>query len=206
MAKREPGGRALAASWMVACALGEALGIAAVATAYAAVDRGLLAPAAPWILTAGAWEGLCLGGAQALILRALGVRPRPWVALTVLAAAAGYGLSLIGGAGGAGEGSEPALAVLLGLGAAMGAVMGPLMGALQWVGARGQIAFFPWIGVNALGWAPAMAVIMVAATSVQGSWPLHSIALAGASAGAIAGLLVGAATTLALPRSAPSNV
>jgi hypothetical protein len=187
--------------WITACALSEALGIAVVATTYAAIDRGQLAPAAPWILGAGAWEGLCLGAAQALILRGLGVRPLVWIALTVLAAAAGYGLSLLGGAGGAGQGSEPALAVLVGLGAAMGVVMGALMGAIQWVGARGKLVFLRWIGSNALGWAPAMAVIMIAATSVQGSWPLYCITLAGGGAGAIAGLLVGAATMLALPRS-----
>ena len=49
--------------WIVFCLLGEALGIAAVATAYAAVDRGLLSPASSWIIGAGAWEGLCLGAA-----------------------------------------------------------------------------------------------------------------------------------------------
>ena len=192
--------------WVLACAFGEAFGIAVVATTYSAVDRELLAPAAPWILGAGAWEGLCLGAAQALILRGLGVRPLIWTALTVFAAAAGYGLSLLGGAGGAGEGSAPALAMLVGLGAAMGAVMGALMGAIQWVGSRGKLAVLPWIGANALGWAPAMAVIMIAATSVPGAWPLYSITLAGAGAGAMAGLLVGAATMLALPRSsAPSD-
>ena len=192
--------------WVLACMSGEALGIAVVATTYAAIDRGHLSPAAAWIVGAGAWEGLCLGAVQALILRALGVRSGIWIALTVLAAAAGYGLSLIGGAGGAGEGSEPAPLVLIALGAAMGAVMGALMGAVQWIGAHGKLAFLPWIGANALGWAPAMAVIMIAATSVLGSWPLYCIALSGAGAGAIAGLLVGAATMLVLPRSgAPSN-
>jgi len=205
--EREPSDRALAARWITACALGEALGIAAVATTYAAIDRGHPAPAAPWILGAGAWEGLCLGGAQAVVLRGLGVRPRIWIALTVLAAAAGYGLSLLGGAGGGGEGSEPELAALLGLGAAMGAVMGALMGAIQWAGARGRLSALSWIGASALGWAPAMAVIMIVATSVEGSWPLYCIALAGAGAGVIAGLFVGAATMLALPRSgAPSDV
>ena len=193
--------------WIVACTVGEALGIAAVATTYAAIDRGYLAPAAPWILGAGAWEGLCLGVAQALVLQALGIRPRIWVALTMLAAAAGYGLSVIGGAGGTGEGSGPALSMLLVLGAGMGVVMGALMGATQWVGARSKLAFLPWIGANALGWALAMVVIMIAATSMPGSWPLYCIAIAGAVAGAIGGLLVGAATMLALPRSsAPSDV
>jgi len=158
--------------WIFACALGEALGIAAAATTYSAIDRGLLAPAAPWILGAGAWESPCLDAAPALILRGLGVRPGVWIALTMLAAAVGYGLSLLVGAGGAGEGSEPALGVLLGLGAMMGAGMCALMGATQRIGARRKLAFLPWIGANALGWAPAMAIIMIAARSVPRSWPL----------------------------------
>jgi hypothetical protein len=193
-----------ATPWIFACALGEALGICVVAATYAAVDRRLLAPAAPWILAAGAWEGLCLGGAQALILRGRGVRPLPWIALTVLAAAGGYGLSLLGGAGGsgAGGGSEPPPVLLVVLGAAMGAVMGALMGAVQWAGARRRLALLPWIGANALGWAPAMAIIMMAATSVSGSWPLYGIALAGTGSGLGAGLLVGAATSRALPDAA----
>jgi hypothetical protein len=191
--------------WVLACALAEALGIAVVATTYSAVDRGVLAPAAPWILGAGAWEGLCLGAAQASILRTLGVRPGIWIALTVLAAAAGYGLSLVGGAGGAAGASAPPLGVLLGFGAVLGAVMGVLMGAIQWVGARGKLKVFNWIGANALGWAPAMTAIMLAATSAPGSWPLYCIALTGAGIGAIAGILVGAATMLALPQSGAAS-
>jgi hypothetical protein len=191
--------------WVASCAAGEALGIALVATTYAAIERGHLAPAAPWILAAGALEGLCVGAAQAVILRQIGIRPLTWIALTVLAAAGGYGLSLVGGAGEAGEGPEPNLAMLLGLGGAMGAVMGVVMGAAQLAGAAGRLAPLRWIGANALGWAPAMAIIMVAATSVQGSWPLYGIALAGAGAGAMAGLLVGAATLLALPLSLDPN-
>jgi hypothetical protein len=183
--------------------LGEALGIAAVATTYAAIDRGLLQSEAVWILSAGAWEGLCLGAAQALILRGFGVRPSLWVLLTVLGALAGYALSLVGGAGagGAAGGGEPSTVLLLGLGAAMGVAMGMLMGVLQWVAARDTIALFPWVGANAVGWAPAMATIMLAATSVDRAWPLHVITLVGAAAGAIAGLFVGAATSFALPRA-----
>jgi hypothetical protein len=190
----------MARRWIIACMLGESLGIAGVATIYAAIDRGLLQREAVWILLAGGWEGLCLGGAQAMILRGLGVRPWRWTALTVLGALAGYALSLLGGAGaqGAGDAGEPSAALLLGLGAAMGVLMGMLLGIVQWSGARQTIALLPWVGANAVGWAPAMAVIMVAATSVDRSWPLLIIALVGAAAGAIAGLFVGAATSLAL--------
>jgi hypothetical protein len=59
----------------------------------------------------------------------------------------------------------------------------------------------PWFSANALGWAPAMVVIMIAATSAQRDWPLTVIAITGAATGAIAGSLVGAATSFALPIS-----
>ena len=187
--------------WVIACMFGEALGIAAVATTYAAIDRQLLQPEVTWILAAGAWEGLCLGVAQALTLRELGVRPLLWVLLTVLGALGGYGLSLLGNAGadGAAGDREPTVLVLLGLGAAMGVAMGMLMGFVQWVAARNTLALFPWVGANAVGWAPAMATIMLTATSVDGAWPLLAIALTGAAAGAVAGLFVGLATSFALP-------
>lgn len=187
--------------WIVACVFGEALGIAAVATTYAAIDRGLLQSQVAWVLSAGAWEGLCLGVAQALVLRTFGVRLSLWVPFTMLGALAGYALSLLGGAGadGAAGGDEPSAAVLLGLGAAMGVAMGMLMGVVQWAAARDTIALFPWVGANAVGWAPAMATIMLAATSVDRAWPLFVIALIGAAAGAVAGLFVGAATSFALP-------
>lgn len=192
--------------WIIACTLGEAPGIAVVATTYAAIDRGLLQSEAAWILAAGAWEGLCLGAAQALILCGFGVRPSLWVPLTMLSALAGYALSLLGGAGadGAAGGGEPSTALLLGLGAAMGVAMGMLMGVVQWIAARHTIALFPWVGANAVGWAPAMATITLAATSVDRAWPLFAVTIIGAAAGAIAGLFVGAATSFALPDRASS--
>lgn len=190
--------------WVIACALGEAIGIALVATIYAALDRGLLPGGAVWILAAGAWEGTCLGVAQAAVLRAAGIRPAVWVGATVLGAVIGYALSLIGGAGSTGgdAGAEPPLALLLGLGAAMGVAMGALMGVAQWLGARRKLRPLGWIAANAVGWAPAMSIIMFAAASVQPGWSLGAIALAGAGAGAAAGLLLGAVTSLALPKPA----
>jgi len=112
----------------------------------------------------------------------------------------GYGLSLLGGAGGQGDtGTEPPMALILVLGAAMGLGMGALMGALQWIAGRNALSFGRWILSNMCGWAVAMAVIMFAAGSVQGTWPLGLIAVAGAVSGAIAGMALGAVTGLALP-------
>ena len=76
--------------WIASCTVGEAIGIAGVATAYAAADRGLV-PITPAVLGAGAWEGLVLGLAQGLVLRRAGVSLPAWVAATVAAAVLGYG-------------------------------------------------------------------------------------------------------------------
>jgi hypothetical protein len=193
--------------WIAPCICGEALGISVVAATYAAVERNLLQPADLWILIAGSWEGLCLGVAQASVLSRMKISPKRWTILTILAAVAGYGLSLAGGAGGQRPpgGYEPPLALLSALGAAMGIAMGALMGALQWIAARGQISAKRWIVANALGWLPAMAIIVVAATSVGGDWPLSLIALVGAGAGAVAGAFVGTATSFALPSGEPAS-
>lgn len=75
--------RAGLSRWIAACALAEALGIAVVSITYAAIDRNLVGPAAPWILLAGGWEGLCLGSAQAYFLRRLRISPAFWIGLTI---------------------------------------------------------------------------------------------------------------------------
>ena len=188
--------------WIAACALGEALGIAAVATTYAALDRGLVANATVWILIAGAWEGLSLGSAQALVLRRFGIVPLAWIALTMAGAIVGYGLSLLGGAGGSDSAEEPSLALIIVLGAGMGVAMGALMGAFQSLGARRILSPRKWIVANMAGWALAMPVIMAAATSVERSFPLALITAIGAASGGVAGAALGIVTSLALPHRA----
>lgn len=173
--------------------------MAAVAATYAAIDRGLIGPAFPWIALAGAVEGLCLGGAQAFVLRTVGVRAVRWVAMTVVGAIAGYALSALGGAGsGDPAAAEPALWLMAVAGAGLGLVMGALMGAAQVLALPDRISALNWIVANALGWAPGMAVIMLAASSVGGGVPLAAVAATGAASGVVAGALVGIATWLVL--------
>lgn len=187
-------------SWIMACTAGESAGIALVATVYAALDRGLLAHAALPVLAAGAWEGLCLGGAQALALRRVGVAVSPWIGLTMLGAVIGYGLSLLGGAGSGGADTpEPPFWLVILLGVAMGLGMGAVMGGLQWLAARHVLRASRWILASMGGWAAAMAVIMAGASTAQATWPLGLIAVAGAVSGGIAGALLGLITGLALP-------
>lgn len=189
--------------WMLACAMAEALGIAVVSVTYAAIDRNLVAPDWPWILLAGAWEGLCLGSAQAFYLRRRRVNPALWVSLTMLGAVAGYGLSLLGGAGAqeAGPALDPPLWMMVALGGGAGLGMGVAMGLIQLPALRGGLSAKGWVVANALGWVPAMAVIMAAAGLAEARWTLLQVALAGAVSGAMAGLSVGAATGLVVMRS-----
>lgn len=185
--------RTLSGLWLTGLPLAETAGIAGVALAYALIDRGRLAPPFAWVLLAGAWDGLCLGGAQAAVLRRFGARPAPWVALTVAGAAAGYGLSLLAGAGG-GEGPEPPLWLMALAGAGAGVAMGTLLGALQSLALPPPLRALGWIAANALGWAAAMAVIMTGAGMVGSGWSLGAVALTGAASGALAGLAVALAT------------
>jgi hypothetical protein len=191
----------MTARWLLHCSLGEAAGIALVALAYAAADRGLI-QLVPAVLAAGAWEGLCLGLAQALVLSRAGVGAVHWVLATLIAATLGYALSLLGGAGAGGdEGPGPPLALTLAAAALLGAVMGLMMGTIQWTAARLFLEPRRWIWRNAAGWALAMPAIFAGSASVGSDWPLAAIALTGAVSGGVAGALLGLLTAPALPRT-----
>ena len=200
--------------WVLACVIGEALGMALVASIYAGLARGLLSGEAVWTLVAGAGEGVALGGAQALAFRRYRARTaRPslplWVGLTMVVAMLGYAGALTTRLGGGGEnaalaGAAPPLWAIGLMGAAMGAVLGPLFGAAQGLALRKAhgISRAAWVLANLVGWMAAMPVIMLAASLVGQDWPLWRIALAGAGAGAGAGALIGASTSLALGKTA----
>ncbi len=191
--------------WSLACLVGEALGIAVVSTAFAAIDRGLVGQSTTTILAAGAWEGMALGTAQALVLYRIGIDRLSWIAFTIAGAVAGYGLSILGGAGSGGSsGPEPALWLMALLGAGLGIAMGLLMGALQGIAFKGTISIGRWALANAVGWAPAMAIIIIAAGLPDYDWELPYIAMLGAAAGALAGLCVGLVTAIPLSRAVAS--
>lgn len=185
--------------WIVACMIGEAIGIAVVSMGYAAGDRFFPGAALLLVLAAGAFEGLSLGTLQALAGRRYGIERLPWIAATMLAALIGYGLSLwgqrLGGAATAADvASEPPFWLIAIAGAGIGLFMGLLFGAAQSFVAPQGVSKCGWILRNTLGWAPAMAGIMVAASIAGGDWPLVKVALLGLAAGAFAGLCVGAST------------
>lgn len=190
-------------TWILACTLAEAVGIAGVAVLFAGASRGVL-PSAPAILGAGVWEGLCLGLAQALVLRRSGLPVLPWVIVTMIIAVAGYSASLAFGAGGPDPAQplpDPPLLLLIAGAATMGAGMGVLMGAAQGMIARGILSLAGWVRGNALGWTPAMVAIFLPATLIGADWTLGKVAIAGAASGALAGASLGFATSFFLPFS-----
>jgi len=73
---------------------------------------------------------------------------------------------------------------------------------LQALAGRGRLRAGRWILASMAGWAPAMAAIMLGAGSVDATFSLGAIALAGAVSGAIAGLALGVVTAFALPAGA----
>ena len=190
------------AYWIGAMSGAEAVGIALVATTYAAVDRGMIGAETAAVLIAGGLEGLCLGVAQGMGLRRLGARLGPWVTLTVLAAVIGYGLSMLGQAGGAGEEAsvDPPAWLMALAGAGVGLGMGAVMGLLQAPALPRTVRKWHWVLAKVAGWVPGMAAIMVAAGLAGRDWPLWQVSVLGAASGAVAGACVAGATWMAIGR------
>lgn len=188
--------------WIIACMIGEAIGIAVVSLGYALGDRYYPGAAGVLILIAGACEGLSLGTAQAFAGRRFKINFAPWVAATTLAALIGYGLSLVGQGALSGDDAapagEPTLWQIIAGGAGLGLFMGLLFGGVQSAVLPAGISRVGWIARNAVGWIPAMAAIMIGASFAGADWPLGEVGLLGLVTGAAAGAFVGAATHGAL--------
>lgn len=191
--------------WLLVCMLGEAIGIAGMATAYVATDSGSL-PYTATILVAGGIEGLALGAFQALVLRGRvrGFSSTGWIVATLGVALLAYGASLAFGAGAPAAADAatvaPPLFLILPAAGAVGLVLGALMGAAQAMfGRLHHVPVMRWSLASGLGWALAMVVITAAASSFVPQ-TLGAAALIGGLTGAAAGLLLGLATLFALPR------
>ena len=194
--------------WLLVCMLGEAIGIAGMATAYVATDSGSL-PYTATILIAGGIEGFALGAFQALVLRGRvrGFSSTGWIVATLGVALLAYGASLAFGAGAPvapaaadAATAAPPLFLILPAAGAVGLVLGALMGAAQAMfGRLHHVPVMRWSLASGLGWALAMVVITAAASSFVPQ-TLGAAALIGGLTGAAAGLLLGLATLFALPR------
>jgi hypothetical protein len=195
------------ARWVGLCAAAEGIGMTAAATAAKVAQAiggetpsgGRAAGALGVVVAGGVVEGLTLGLLQAAGLRRLIPRldGRRWAVATTLVAGVGWAAAAAPGTLSAqGDGSAPPLLLLLAGAAALGSAMGILLGAAQARGLRGHVRHpRRWIAANALGWAPAMAVIFLGAGAPDADWPVLPVAalgtVTGLSAGAILGLVTG---------------
>ena len=197
------------ARWTAACTAAEAVGMTAAAGAALVANGMGSTPRDRWlalgvVVLGGLVEGIALGTLQALVLRpVLGGRSRRWALVTLLVAGLGWALAsapgtLAGSGDGAGSGPPWLLAVLGGalLGTAMGALLGAGQAAAMGAGIRHR---WRWVGVSALAWTPAMAVIFVGATLPSDSWSAAGVLAIAPVTGAVAGFVLGRTSGWLLP-------
>lgn len=199
--------------WTLLLAAAETLGMAAAAaaakTSQALVGEpstgaGVLA-ALSLVVAGGLVEGAALGSAQAVGLGGWlpSLRRSTWVLVTVLVAGGGWAVASapsVLAATDEGQAGPPLGLVLLG-GAALGAVMGAVLGAAQALVLHSHVSHpWWWVTANVLGWAPAMVVIMLGATTPGADWSVARVVGLGALTGAVAGAVLAAVTWRFLPR------
>ncbi|MFZ0325325.1 MAG: hypothetical protein WAN48_14495 [Actinomycetes bacterium] len=181
--------------------------------------ESLLTGTITWVATTGG--GVVEGLAIALFTYPLlqgwlpQLRRQRWVGATVGVTLLGWALgsapsTIVAGAlGGLGAGpeqsgsaapAEPSLTVILPAGAVGGLLLGAVFGAAQGWALRPHLAHpWRWIPVNAVGWALALAVIMLGATSAPAGLPWPWLLCWGAVTGVLAGLTIGTVTGFFLP-------
>jgi hypothetical protein len=201
------------ARWMALCALAEAVGMTAVASAARLGDRlvtpphGVAGTAAlvGLAVAGGVVEALALGAATARALRATvrGLPVRRWIVVTTLVA----GLSWAAGslpsalAGDAADTGSPAPALILAGAAGIGLGTGALLGAAQSLVLRGRARHpWRWAVASTAAWPLPMVVIFAGATLPGAEWSPGAVLLLAAATGAVAGAALG----LGLAAFAPS--
>lgn len=209
--------------WVLACTLGEALGMASVATAAGllAVTVGEPSTAAGRVATvavmatAGAVEGGCVAALQARALRHWfpALRTSRYIGGTVAVATAAWVLGMLpsvwprGSSTAAEPVSTPPFAVMAAVVVAAGIAGGLLIGAAQAAALRGHVQRpWRWIFANVVGWTAAMGVIFTGAGTAPPGLPLPAVLGWGAATGLLAGAALGVGTgvhlhTLDDPRS-----
>jgi len=199
------------ARWTALCAVAEAIGMTAAATAAKLsqavvgepVTSGQAAISLSLVVAGGLVEGVALGGLQAAGLgRALpGLGRRRWLFVTAVVAGLGWAAASAPAAlSGAGDGSAPPLPLVLAGAATLGALMGGLLGAAQASVLRGHVRHpWRWIGISAVAWAPAMAIIFLGATAPGADWSGPTVATLGAVTGLAAGAVLGLVSGSLMP-------
>lgn len=200
--------------WVLANAIGEAIGLGgavllgAAGAGYVGEGTGILATlvlAALAVLAGTLIEGTVVGSAQWLILK--GPLPlmrwRTWVLATGAGAFLAWTLGMVPStllsldSGGGAPPAEPGEAAVLGLAFLMGLVLGPVLGFAQWLALRPFVRRAGlWMPANALAWAFGMVVIFAGMDLAfgggfgPGTVPILVLTLlwCGATVGAIHGL------------------
>lgn len=190
------------ASWVLACAAAEGIGMMSSALAARAADQ-LSGPAALAAVVAGGLvEGAALGILQSrwLARRFPGVSRLGWILTTLLVAGLGWSIASAGAMANGSDGSTPPVGLILIAAAGLGVAMGAVMGAVQAFVLRGHVRHpWRWVGISAAAWTPAMTVIFVGATLPDESWKSEEVVGLGLLTGLVAGATLGL-VSLALMR------
>lgn len=205
--------------WVVANALGELVGLGAVAAIGFFLFQSLGEPTsfaqalafAAVFIPLGALEGVVLGLAQRQVLRTLLPSVRGWVLATVLGAMLAWAVGLVpssvanllqSGSPASPAASEPPLLLVLLLAAGLGAVAGPLLAAFQWLSLRKVLPSkaWLWLPANAAAWGLGMPAIFLGTHAHELTPSAASIVALVALAILVAGGLVGAVHGLVLLR------
>jgi len=195
--------------WISACALGEAVGLT-FSGLVAAVVGSIFAPEfgepSPWLLRglmvfAGFFEGACVGGAQAAILR----QRFPELSAPKFTVATGVGMALgwaLGSfvAGGSDDFLSPNLGTMLVFALASGVGLGAILGTAQAMLLRHHTrAARRWIVANVIGWALAMVISYFGTNAMPGGAYGPGALGVLLVTGAAMGMVVGVATALMAP-------
>jgi len=194
--------------WILACAVGEAVGLVFAGIVAAAAMPGAEATedAMSWLghgpmLLAGLLEGSSIGTAQwwALRGRVGTLRLGPFVSVTATAMALSWGMgsmmSLLEPAG------PPSATFVLLVAALSGAGVGVIIGASQWLVLRRHgRAGLMWIGTTTGGWALGMTVQTIGASLLPAGPYEPVMALLGLVTGASTGLVLALTTSPAVVR------
>ncbi|TAK38637.1 MAG: hypothetical protein EPO28_10930 [Saprospiraceae bacterium] len=209
--------------WTTACAVGELLGMGAVALIALSYNRWAGEPLTAGskalnllvMVFAGAIEGFVLGFWQWRVLRLKFpiIPAKEWIGYTMAVAMLGWFLGMLpsllltlGNAPVPPEEVEPPLVLILAGAMALGLFLGAMFGLFQWFAfhkyARESIQ---WVTGNSLGWGLGMMFIFAAAAWPDAASPLFTVILAGMAGGSLAGLSVGAITGIYLNRIIAEN-
>ena len=201
--------------WVLANALGEAVGLSAVLL----VGFGVLGPRLAGLTGAwpaviglvagvllGIFEGIVVGAAQGIVLRARLPRLalRTWIVATVIGAMVAWGLGMLPstlmGAGQATNGgaatAEMPEALTYGMAAGMGLVAGIVLALPQWLVLRQHARRAGWwLPMNGLAWLCGMPIVFLGMGSIPAGanvWQALPIVVAAtAAAGAVVGAING---------------